>query len=137
MAPDISKVDTDRHLNPGLSVWNFRDEVLRRVFHGNSLSDPKDLLIPFLGTDPVEMNQPRSMSALPCWRQSRATSGLPVIREELAGAGIADRFRYASVLFLSLRRINLCASGFVRQFGRFDFDDRDDRQMLRATDTPL
>ena len=62
---------------------------------------------------------------------------MPVIREELAGAGIADRFRYASVLFLSLRRINLCASGFVRQFGRFDFDDRDDRQMLRATDTPL
>ena len=38
MAPDISKVDTDRHLNPGPSVWNFRDEVLRRVFHGNSLS---------------------------------------------------------------------------------------------------
>jgi hypothetical protein len=29
MAPDISKIDTDRHLNPGPSVWNFRDELLR------------------------------------------------------------------------------------------------------------
>src|SRR5271167_3023479 len=38
MAPDISKVNTDRHLNPGLSGWSFRDEVLRRVFHRNSLS---------------------------------------------------------------------------------------------------
>jgi hypothetical protein len=38
MAPDISKVDTDRHLNPRSSALNFRDEVLRRVFHGNSLS---------------------------------------------------------------------------------------------------
>src|SRR6202035_5827153 len=38
MAPDISKVDTDRHLDPGPSAWNFRNEVLRRVFHGNSLS---------------------------------------------------------------------------------------------------
>src|ERR1035437_5988300 len=38
MAPDISKVDTDRPLNPALSAWYFRDEVLRLVFHGNSLS---------------------------------------------------------------------------------------------------
>jgi hypothetical protein len=38
MAPNISKVDTDRPLNPGQSAWNFRDEVLRRVFHENSLS---------------------------------------------------------------------------------------------------
>jgi hypothetical protein len=51
--------------------------------------------------------------------------------------GIADRFCYASALFLLLIRINLCASELVRQFGRFDFDDRVDRQMLRATDTPL
>jgi hypothetical protein len=51
MAPDISKRDTDRHLNPGPSAWDFRDEVLRRVFHGSSLSDPKDLLIPFLSTN--------------------------------------------------------------------------------------
>jgi hypothetical protein len=51
MAPDISKVDTDRHLNPGPSAWNFRDEALRRVFHGNSLSDPKNLFIPFIGSN--------------------------------------------------------------------------------------
>jgi hypothetical protein len=38
MTPDITKVDTDRHLNPRLPAWNFRDEVLRRFFHGNSLS---------------------------------------------------------------------------------------------------
>jgi hypothetical protein len=34
VAPDISKVDTDRHLNPGPSEWDFRDEVLRWLFHG-------------------------------------------------------------------------------------------------------
>jgi hypothetical protein len=34
MAPDISKVDTDRHLDPSRSAWNFRDEVLRWLFHG-------------------------------------------------------------------------------------------------------
>jgi hypothetical protein len=38
VAPYISKVDTDRHLILGLSAWNFRDEVQRRGFHGNSLS---------------------------------------------------------------------------------------------------
>jgi hypothetical protein len=51
MAPDISKVDTDRRLNSGPSAGSFRDEVLRRIFMGNSLSDPKDLLIPFIGTN--------------------------------------------------------------------------------------
>jgi hypothetical protein len=49
MAPDISKVDTDHHLNRGLSAWDFRNEILRRLFHGNSLSEPNQL-IPFPGT---------------------------------------------------------------------------------------
>ncbi len=50
MAPDIPKIDPDRHLNLGNAAWNFRDdEVLRWLFHGNSLSDSKDLLIPFIG----------------------------------------------------------------------------------------
>jgi hypothetical protein len=52
MGPDISKVDTDRHLDLSRSAWNFRDEVLQWLFMGNSLSDPKDLLIPFSGTNP-------------------------------------------------------------------------------------
>ena len=34
VVPDISKVDTDRHLNPGLSAWDVCDEVLRWLFHG-------------------------------------------------------------------------------------------------------
>src|SRR5271170_6809630 len=38
MAPNISQVNADRQDNPELSAWDFRDEVLRRVFHGNSLS---------------------------------------------------------------------------------------------------
>ena len=38
MAPDIAKVDADRHPNLGLPVWNFSDEVLRWLLHGNSLS---------------------------------------------------------------------------------------------------
>jgi hypothetical protein len=52
MAPDIA---ADRDLNLGLSAWNFSDEVLRQV-HGNSLSlFPKDLLIPFFGTNFIEV----------------------------------------------------------------------------------
>jgi len=34
MAPDIPKVDPDRHSDPGASAWYFRDEVLRGIFHG-------------------------------------------------------------------------------------------------------
>ena len=47
MAPDIPKIDPDGHPNLGDAAWNFRDEVLRWFFHGHSLSDSKDLLIPF------------------------------------------------------------------------------------------
>jgi len=49
MAPDIPKIDPDRHPNLGDAAWNFRDEVFQWLFHGNSLSDPRELLIPFLG----------------------------------------------------------------------------------------
>ena len=49
MAPDIPKIDPDRHPNLGDAAWNFGDEVLRWFFHGHSLSDSKDLLIPFFG----------------------------------------------------------------------------------------
>ena len=34
MAPDIPKVDANRRLGPGLSAWDFCDEVLRCLFHG-------------------------------------------------------------------------------------------------------
>jgi hypothetical protein len=34
MVPDITKIDADRQLVPGLSAWNFRDEVMRRRLHG-------------------------------------------------------------------------------------------------------
>jgi hypothetical protein len=34
MAPNIPKVDPDRHPDPGDSAWYFRDKVLRRIFHG-------------------------------------------------------------------------------------------------------
>ncbi len=52
MAPDIAKVDPDRDLNLGLPAWNFSNEVLRWLLHGiQSLSDPEDLLIPFVVTD--------------------------------------------------------------------------------------
>jgi hypothetical protein len=52
VAPDISQIDADRHLELGLPAWDFCDEVLRRLLHGQQSlrSDPKDLLIPFLGT---------------------------------------------------------------------------------------
>jgi hypothetical protein len=50
MAPDIPKIYPDRHPNLGDAAWNFRDEVFQWLFHGNSLSDPReDLLIPFCG----------------------------------------------------------------------------------------
>jgi hypothetical protein len=52
MAPDIAKVDADRHLDLGLPTRNSSDEVLRWLLHGKqSLRfDPKDLLIPFICT---------------------------------------------------------------------------------------
>ena len=34
MAPDISKIDTDRYPDPGTPAWNFRDKVIRRLLHG-------------------------------------------------------------------------------------------------------
>src|ERR1700692_3758154 len=49
MTPDIPKIDPDRHPTLGDAAWNFRYEVFRWLFHGNSLSDPEDLLIPFCG----------------------------------------------------------------------------------------
>jgi hypothetical protein len=48
MTPDIAKIDPDRNREPGLPAWNFSDEMLRRLLHGNSLSASKDMLIPFL-----------------------------------------------------------------------------------------
>jgi hypothetical protein len=38
MAPDIAKVDTDRHLNPGLPAWDFSNEVLRWLLMGTVCS---------------------------------------------------------------------------------------------------
>ncbi|HTF66068.1 MAG TPA: hypothetical protein VK638_25615 [Edaphobacter sp.] len=29
MAPDVTKIDPDRHLELGVPAWNFRDEALR------------------------------------------------------------------------------------------------------------
>jgi hypothetical protein len=52
MAPDIAKVDADRQLNLGPTAWNFRDEVMRCLLHGNS-SLPENLLIPLSGTNPA------------------------------------------------------------------------------------
>jgi hypothetical protein len=37
MAPDVAKIDANRHLNLGLSAWDFNDGVLRWLLHGNSL----------------------------------------------------------------------------------------------------
>jgi hypothetical protein len=68
MAPDISKVDTDRHLNPGPSAWNFRDEVLRRVFHGNSLSPFRKICSSHFSVRTVETStlQRAQTKANPC-----------------------------------------------------------------------
>jgi hypothetical protein len=38
MAPDVAKVDADRDLNLSLPAWDFSDEVLHWLLHGNSLS---------------------------------------------------------------------------------------------------
>ena len=45
------QVDADCHINPELSVGYFCEEVMRSLFHVNSLSDPKDLLIPLPGAN--------------------------------------------------------------------------------------
>jgi hypothetical protein len=50
MTPDIPKIDPDRHLDPRVAAWYFRDEVLRRLFHLHSVArfGATDL-IPFFG----------------------------------------------------------------------------------------
>ncbi|MGC1298908.1 MAG: hypothetical protein WA869_28120 [Alloacidobacterium sp.] len=38
MAPEIPNIDLDRHLDPGVAAWYFRNEVLRRFFHPHSVA---------------------------------------------------------------------------------------------------
>ena len=57
MAPDVPKIDPDRHPRLGDAAWNFRDEVFRWLLHGHSLSDPRDLLIPFFGNSALKLPQ--------------------------------------------------------------------------------
>jgi hypothetical protein len=50
MAPDIPKIDPDRHLDLGTAAWCFRYEVLRLLLHSHSLSLSRvTVLIPFFG----------------------------------------------------------------------------------------
>ena len=39
MAPDVPKIDADRHLNYGPPDGYFCDELMRWFFHGNSPSE--------------------------------------------------------------------------------------------------
>ena len=82
MAPDIPKIDPDRHPNLGDAAWNFRDEVLRWLFHGNSLSDLRDLLIPFFGNykSSEATETPNLLKMRLCRHFEGHTSGKPVIR---------------------------------------------------------
>lgn len=48
MTPDIAKIDPNGDLELGPSAWNFSNEVLRWLLHGNSVLLQGDLLIPFL-----------------------------------------------------------------------------------------
>jgi hypothetical protein len=53
MAPDIPKVDPDRHLSLGVPAWYFRDEFLRLLLHPHSLSLCRvTVLIPIIGKLP-------------------------------------------------------------------------------------
>jgi hypothetical protein len=53
MTPDVAQIDPDRHLDLGVPAWDFSDEALRWLLHGNRLSDPvrRTCFIPFVGTD--------------------------------------------------------------------------------------
>ncbi len=67
MAPDVPKIDPDRHPSLGDAAWNFRDEVFRWLFHGDSLSDPRDRLIPFFGNFSHSLQPgPLPIFTLPC-----------------------------------------------------------------------
>jgi hypothetical protein len=77
MAPGVPKIDPDRHPNLGDAAWNSRDEVLRWLFHGNSLSDPRDLLIPFFG------NFDSQVGGWPGWVEPAPTCGLPDLLHQL------------------------------------------------------
>jgi hypothetical protein len=65
MAPDISKVKVDRDLNLGLSAGTFCDEVMRWLFHGNSLSDLRRTCSSHFSVLIAECTRKR-LSALPC-----------------------------------------------------------------------
>jgi hypothetical protein len=106
MAPDIPKIDPDRHLNLGNAAWNFRDdEVLRWLFHGNSLSDSKDLLIPFIGKfDPV-------VSQNAVLRESRFERSLVAMPQTLVQAnGATRRFAVKSRIILVIAVLSLAVS---------------------------
>src|SRR6202020_3623358 len=40
VTPDVAEIDPDRHLDLGVPAWDFSDEALRLLLHGNSLSNP-------------------------------------------------------------------------------------------------
>jgi hypothetical protein len=76
MAPDIPKVDPDRHPDLGDAAWNFRDEAMRWLFHDNSLSDPRDLLIPFCGNwGPTKAFLPQTLAGSDGRRNTCLQSG--------------------------------------------------------------
>jgi hypothetical protein len=50
MAPDISKVDPDRHLGLRAAAWNFSDKVMRRLFHGKQSLRSEGPAHPIFGT---------------------------------------------------------------------------------------
>jgi hypothetical protein len=87
VAPDIAEIDTDRHLEPGLPAWDFCDEVLRWLLHGQQSlrSDLKNLLIPFVVTHRewpnAEWFEATFGSVLPIWLAAAAP------RSDLLGKG--------------------------------------------------
>jgi hypothetical protein len=81
MAPDIPKVNPDRHPDPGTAAWYFRDEMLRWLFHGHSLSDSKDLLIPVFGKNVLRSFVPLKFG-MNCHQFEPWRDGVPSIKKK-------------------------------------------------------
>jgi hypothetical protein len=105
MAPDIPKVDSDRHPDPGAAAWNFSDEAPRWLFHGHSLSDPKDLLIPVFGNllhQPVK--KPGQVTEIPVFQKPAMIVSPEQSRTLIPGDSVTELLGPTASILPLLRR---------------------------------
>jgi hypothetical protein len=84
MAPDITKIAADHQLVPGLSAWNFCDEVMRCRLHGIQSRSSERPAHPM-----YRPNQPHSVGARVELRAHREAASRCSISKPARGPGTA------------------------------------------------